>query len=147
MKIYFASDHAGFKMKNALMEFLAKFGYEIEDCGAYELDPQDDYPEFIKRAAGKVSADSENSRAIILGGSGAGEAIVANKFPNVRAIVFYGGSKDIITLSREHNDANVLALAVRFILIEEAKMAVQLWLETSFSGEERHKRRILAIEN
>jgi ribose 5-phosphate isomerase B len=145
MKIFFASDHAGFEMKNSLIEFVKELGFEVEDCGAYELNPEDDYPEFVKRAAQKVSEDPENTKVIILGGSGQGEAIVANRFPNVRAVVFYGGDKDIIKLSREHNDANVLSLGARFIKLEEAKEAVKLWLETPFSGEERHRRRISKI--
>lgn len=147
MKIYFASDHAGFEMKSELLKFVRELGYEVEDCGAYVLNPDDDYPEFIKKAAKAVSENPENARAIILGGSGEGEDMVADKFPSVRSAEYYGGNLEIVKLSREHNDANVLALAARFMLIEEAKMAVQLWLATSFSGEERHKRRISAIEN
>ncbi len=147
MKIFFASDHAGFEMKNALMEFVKELGFEAEDCGAYELNEDDDYPEFVKKAAQKISEDPENSKAVILGGSGQGEAMVANRFPNVRAAIFYGGNKDIIKLSREHNDANVLSLGSRFLSLDEAKEAVKLWLETGFSDEERHKRRILEIES
>jgi len=147
MKIYFASDHAGFEMKNALVEYVKELGFEVEDCGAYEMNPEDNYPEFIKRAAQKVSEDSENSKAIILGGSGQGEAIVANRFPNARAAVFYGCNLEVIKLSREHNDANVLSLGARFLSLDEAKEAVKLWLETEFLGEERHRRRIEQIEN
>jgi ribose 5-phosphate isomerase B len=156
MKIYLASDHAGFQMKNELIKFVGELGYEAEDCGAYELNQDDDYPEFIKKAAGKVSEDSENAKAIILGGSGQGEAIVANKFPNVRAVEYYGpnsaeaslgkGNLEIIKLSREHNDANVLSLGARFLSLDEAKEVVELWLKTDFSNEERHKRRISEIE-
>lgn len=142
MKIFFAADHAGFEMKNELISYAKELGYEVEDCGAYELNPDDDYPEFIKKAAKAVSEDSENSKAIILGGSGQGEDMVANKFPNVRSAEYYGGNLEIIKLSREHNDANVLSLGARFISLDEAKEAVKLWLETKFSGEERHKRRI-----
>ncbi len=94
-----------------------------------------------------MSDDPENSKAIILGASGQGEAIVVNRFPNVRAAVFYGGALDIVTLSREHNDANVLSLGARFVTVDEAKEATKLWLETEFSGDERHVRRIGQIEN
>lgn len=166
MTIFFASDHAGFQMKNELLKFVADLGYEVEDCGAYEFDKDDDYPEFVKKAAQAVSdsvsaADSANAtssqaRAIVLGGSGQGEAIVANKFPDVRAVEYYGpssaeaslgkGDLDIIRLSREHNDANVLSLGARFLSSDEAKQAVKLWLETPFSGEERHTRRISEID-
>jgi len=167
MLIYFATDHAGFELKGKLIPFVKELGFEVEDCGAYELNENDDYPEFVKKAAQKVSEDPENSKAIILGGSGQGEAIVANRFRNIRAAVYYGsnsatsfaqgyggskkatldkGNLEIIKLSREHNDANVLSLGARFLSEEEAKEAVKLWLETSFSGEERHKRRINNID-
>ena len=147
MKIYFASDHAGFLMKNELLQFVKELGFEVEDCGAYELNPEDNYPEFIKKAAKKVSIDPENSKAIILGGSGQGENMVANKFPNVRSAEYYGGDLNIIKLSREHNNANILSLGARFLSLSEAKEAVKLWLETVFSKEERHERRISQIDN
>jgi ribose 5-phosphate isomerase B len=145
MKIYFASDHAGFEMKGSLIEFVKELGHEIEDCGAYELNPNDDYPEFVKKAAQAVSGATDDCRAIVLGGSGQGEDMVADKFPNVRSAEYYGGNLEIIRLSREHNDANVLSLGARFLSLDEAKEAVKLWLETEFSGEERHKRRIEEI--
>jgi len=147
MKIFFASDHAGFELKGKLLEFVKELGFSVEDCGAYELNPEDDYPEFIKRAAKSVSEDPENAKAIILGGSGQGEAMAANRFQNIRASVFYGGPKEIITLSREHNDANVLSLGARFLSSDEAKEAVKLWLQTPFSSEERHQRRNEEINN
>jgi len=147
MKIYFASDHAGFEMKNALKKYVKELGYEVEDSGAYELDPDDDYTLFIKRAAESVSKNPENTKAIILGGSGQGEDMVADKFPHIRSAEYYGGNLEIVKLSREHNDANVLSLGARFLSLEEAKEAVKLWLETSFSNEERHVRRIFEIEN
>ena len=147
MKIYFASDHAGFDMKGALVEFVKELGFEVEDCGAYELNPEDDYPQFIKKAAKAVSDNPINSKAIILGGSGQGEDMVADKFPNVRSAEYYGSNLEIVKLSREHNDANILSLGARFLSLDEAKEAVKLWLETKFSGEERHKRRIGEIEN
>ena len=147
MKIYFASDHAGFEMKNALIEYVKKLGYETEDCGAYELNEQDDYPEFAKKAAQAVSETPQAARAIVLGGSGQGEDMVANKFSGVRSVVYYGGNLEIVRLSREHNDANVLSLGARFLSLDEAKGAVKIWLETPFSGDERHIRRISEIEN
>ena len=147
MKIYFASDHAGFEMKNALKKYVKELGYEVEDSGAYELDPDDDYTLFIKRAAESVSKNPENTKAIILGGSGQGEDMVADKFPHIRSAEYYGGNLEIVKLSREHNDANVLSLGARFLSLEEAKEAVKLWLETSFSNEERYVRRLFEIEN
>lgn len=147
MKIYFASDHAGFELKNALLEMVSEeMGLAVEDCGAFTFDQDDDYPDFIKVAAAAVSDDPEENLAIILGGSGIGEAIVANRFVNVRAAVYYGGNPEIVSLSREHNDANVLSLGARFLTEEEAREAVTLWLEAPFSGDERHIRRIEKID-
>lgn len=142
--IYLATDHAGFELKEKVKEFLKAEGYEVEDCGAFELDPNDDYPDFISKAAEAISKDPQ-SKAIIFGGSGQGEAIVANKFPNVRAVVFYGNA-DMISLTREHNDANILSLGARFLTEDEAIEAVKLWLETPFTEEERHTRRIEKIK-
>ncbi len=144
MKIYFASDHAGFELKEKLKEFLKGEGYDIEGCGDFVYDEQDDYPDFILKAAQAVAKD-KGSKGIILGGSGQGEAIAANKVNGIRAVVYYGGSEDIVRLSREHNNANILSLGARFLSEEEAKRAVLLWLKTPFSEEERHKRRIQKI--
>ena len=147
MKIFLATDHAGFEMKEALAAFVKKdLGHEVVDLGAHTFDPLDDYPDFIALAAGEVSRDPKGAFGIVLGGSGEGEAMVANRFKNVRCTVYYGGSLDIIRLSREHNDANILALGARLLSIDEAKSAVKLWLETKFSGDERHVRRIKKIE-
>ena len=146
-KIYFATDHAGFKLKNILVSFVAEdLGYEVVDCGPMVFDEDDDYPDFIRIAALKVSS-SPKDRAIILGGSGQGEAMVANRFPHVRAAVYYGAQADIVTLSREHNDANILSLGARFISETEAKESVKAWLKGEFSNDERHIRRIKKIEH
>src|SRR3989344_637543 len=142
MKIYLASDHAGFALKEYLRRHLEGPGFEIEDCGAFSFDPNDDYPKFIRRAAKGVAEDPERQKAIVIGGSGQGEAMVANRYKGVRAVVYYGGALGIIKLSREHNDANVLSLGARFLNEVEVAKAVDLWLKTPFSKEERHKRRI-----
>src|SRR3989344_2530084 len=142
LKILFASDHAGFELKNKLLAFVQKMGFEVEDFGPKTLDPNDDYPLLIEKAALAIFADPENARAIILGGSGQGEAVVANRFPNVRAAVFYGGNLEVVKLSREHNDANILSIGARLVKEEEAKEAVKLWLDTPFSGDKRHIRRL-----
>lgn len=150
--IHIGADHAGFELKAELMAMLTSDGYEVVDHGAYEFDEEDDYPDFIAPVAQAVSADTDRlSKGIVIGGSGQGEAIVANKFPNIRAALWYGNSEagdgsSIITLSREHNDANILSIGARFVSVQEAKEAVELWLETAFSGEERHIRRINKIE-
>lgn len=146
MKVYFATDHAGFELKEFLVKYVRDvLMHEVIDLGAETLNPDDDYPVFIKKVAEAVSKDSE-SRGIILGGSGQGEAIVANKFNGIRAVVYYGGSEKIITLSREHNDANILSLGARFMDIDIAKKAVSLWLSTEFQNEARHVRRISQID-
>ncbi len=146
MKIYVASDHAGFEMKRELIQFLLEKNFEVYDCGPQEYNHEDDYPDFISVSAKAVSEDPENSKGIILGFSGQGEAMVANRFPNVRCAVFYGGTKHILTLSREHNDANMISLGAHFLTTQEAKQAVEFWLHTDFTNEERHIRRIKKIE-
>jgi ribose 5-phosphate isomerase B len=146
--IILASDHAGFKLKEAVKSFLQEKGYNIEDVGARKFADGDDYPEYMVKAAKKISMDMKGEKkAIIFGGSGQGEAMVANRFPGVRAAVWYGDNTEILKLSREHNDANVLSIGARFVSEESAKEAVALWLETPFSGEERHQRRIEEIDS
>lgn len=166
MKIYLATDHTGLELKKKLKDFLVKEGYEVEDCGAYEYDAYDDYPDFISKAAEGVSKNPENSRGIIFGGSGQGEAMVANKFKNVRCAVFYSlalpvhaidikGNKsqdpfEMLKLTRDHNNSNMLSLGFRFLKEEDVFKAVKVWLEAPFTNQERHVRRIekiKAIEN
>lgn len=146
MKILIASDHAGFELKGKLFAMLKGMEIDVEDMGASVLDPKDDFPDFVANVGRRVSADSENVKGIVIGGSGQGEAISANRFPHVRAAVFYGGPEEIVRLSREHNDANVLSLGARFMDFEQAKHAVELWIATPFSNDERHVRRIAKIE-
>ena len=149
MKVIFATDHAGYELKEVLKTHVASLGHEVVDMGASVFDEHDDYPDFILPAV-RAIADSvvngEETRGIILGGSGQGEAIVANRVPGIRAIVYYGEPSDILRLSREHNDANVLSLGARFLATEEAKQAVSVWLATPFSSDERHARRIKKID-
>ncbi len=147
MKILLASDHAGFEYKQKLKEFLLELGYEAHDEGAFSLDENDDYPDFISMVAKQVSSDPENIKGIILGGSGQGEAMTANRYKNVRATVYYGGDKNIITLSRDHNNSNILSLGARFLSLDEAKRVVKDWLQIPFSGDPRHLRRIQKIDN
>lgn len=140
-KIFISSDHAGYNLKEVLVSFLKELGHEVIDKGPFNLDLNDDYPDFISLVAAEVSKDSL-VKGIILGGSGQGEAMVANRFKGVRASVFYGGTLDMIKVTREHNDSNVLSLGARFMTEDEAKVAVNLWLDTPFTNEERHIRRI-----
>lgn len=161
MKVYFASDHAGFETKSRLVDYVRDhLKLEVEDCGALVDDPQDDYPEIIARAARKLSQDvaaGRDSRAIVAGGSGQGEAIVANRFKGVRCALYYGdpgnaqvdasGRRlDILTSTREHNDANALSLGLRFLTLDQAKDAVARWLAAPFPGDARHARRIAQID-
>jgi ribose 5-phosphate isomerase B len=151
MKLYFASDHAGFELKNELVSYLKEKNYDVIDCGAFEYDESDDFTLWIPKAIEQLESDiAQNifdSRAIILGGSGEGEAMAANRFKGVRAAVYYGGDTKILTLSKEHNDANVLSLAARFLSVGEAKEAVDIWLETTFSGEEKYGRRNATLDS
>ena len=145
MKVYLATDHAGFELKEKIRQYLQGVGFEVEDFGAHSFNPEDDYPDFISKAAGAVSKDPE-SKAIILGGSGQGEAIVANKFPGVRAAVYYGSAEQMPSLTRQHNDSNILSLGARFLKEEDAISAVGLFLKTPFTNEERHIKRIEKIK-
>lgn len=145
MKIFFGSDHAGFEYKKELIPYVESLGFETADLGAHTLNEEDDYPEFIANAAREVM-NSESSKGVILGGSGQGEAMVANRFRGIRAAVYNTQNLDIVRVAREHNDANMLSLGARFITLEHAKEAVKLFLETPFSEEERHIRRIRQID-
>lgn len=146
MNIYLATDHAGFELKEAIKKFLDQNSHNIIDLGALAFDPNDDYPDFIAKAAMAVSADP-NSRAIIFGKTGQGEAMVANKIAGARAMVWYGGDFEFLRLSRAHNDANILSLAGGYVSAEIAKEATDIWLMTPFSGEERHIRRLQKIDS
>ncbi len=161
MKIYIATDHSGFMLKEHLKKVLTEKGYIVEDCGAYDYNKDDDYPDFIGKASEMVSKNTDD-RAIVIGGSGEAEAIVANKFPNVRAALFYSPCKpiseadvtgrksddpyEIVRLSRQHNNANVLSLGARFLSMDEAVEAVEIWLKEPFSEDSRHVRRIEKIK-
>ncbi len=146
MKIYLASDHAGFELKSHLVEYLNSHGYTAIDKGPFALDPNDDYTDFIKLVVEEILKEPNDTKGIILGGSGEGEAMVANRFKGIRATAYYGGNGEIIKLSREHNNANILSLGARFMNNEEAEKVVKLWLETEFSGDERHIRRLKKID-
>ena len=142
MNIHIATDHAGFALKETLLAYVRdELGHTVHDHGAYAYDEHDDYPPFMAAVAQEVAKDA-SARGIILGGSGQGEAMVANRTRGVRAAVYYGGPFDIVRLSREHNDANMLSIGAWFVKEKEALKAIKLWLETVFSGETRHQRRI-----
>ena len=145
MIIALGTDHAGIELKEVVKKFLEENGYEVKDFGAYEYDSADDYPDFINPTAEFVSKNN-NAMGIIFGGSGQGEAMAANRYKGVRATVFYGGPDEIISLSRQHNNANILSLAARFIEPEHAINVIKLWLSTEFEGG-RHQKRIEKLDS
>jgi len=143
MKVYLGADHAGFELKESAKTFLIKNGYEVEDCGAFTFEKDDDYPDFVAKTAISVYKNPD-SRGIIFGKSGAGECIVANKIKGIRAAV--GFTEENVTLARMHNDANILSLGSQFVPNDKACKFIKLFLETPFSNEERHIRRINKIK-
>jgi ribose 5-phosphate isomerase B len=145
MKIALGADHAGYKLKEELKVFLKSLGHEIVDKGAFKLDPGDDYPDFVFPVARAV-ASGEVERGIVIGKSGEGEAMCANRVKGVRASIYLGGRKEVIFLSRQHNDANVLSLSTDFVTSQMAHELVPVWLKTAFSGESRHIRRIKKLD-
>ncbi|GAB3955311.1 ribose-5-phosphate isomerase [Streptomyces sparsus] len=139
MRVYLGSDHAGYELKNHLVEWLQEVGHEPVDCGPHIYDAADDYPPFCLRAAERTADDTE-SMGIVIGGSGNGEQIAANKVRGIRAVLAW--SEQTAQLGREHNNANVLSVGARMHSTEEAQRFVEVFLDTSFTGEERHQRRI-----
>lgn len=164
MKVYFGSDHAGFELKEKLKKLVESLDHEVVDCGADHFDADDNYPDFIIPAArGVADANSKDVVGIIIGGSGQGEAMAANRIHGIRATVFYGprvavravdhtGRKstdpyEIVNLSRSHNAANMLAIGVRFVSDEEAETAVKHWLESDAEVKDRYMNRINQVED
>lgn len=143
--VYLASDHAGLVLKEYIQDRLSEQGVRVVDLGAHDLDLHDDYPELIRPAAKEV-VKNVHARAIVFGMSGQGEAIVANRFKRVRAALYAGGDIEIVKLARAHNDANILSLGAKFVDPETAWRAVHLFLDTSFSGDDRHVRRIASLD-
>lgn len=146
MIVHLATDHAGFEHKQAIAQWLGVEGFTVIDHGAYVFKRTDDFPDFIALAAAAVSKNPRLERAIVFGGSGQGEAMMANRFPNVRATVLCADNPEIITLSREHNNANVLSIGARFLSIDSSKEHIWEWLHQSASLAARHQRRIQKIE-
>jgi ribose 5-phosphate isomerase B len=158
MKIYLAGDHAGFRLKQAMLEHLPMLGHDVEDLGPLTLDPEDDYPDYVTALAHRLAREQE-AFGIILAGSGQGEAMVANRTSGVRCAVFYGkvpavealdaeGGRsedgfDLVRLCRRHNNANALSIGARFVSPKEADEAVRIFLATPFDTESpRHSRRL-----
>lgn len=161
MKVHLGTDHAGFEFKEKIKQFLVELGHEPVDHGAFSYDKDDDYPDFIRPAAEGV-ANNPGSMGIIIGGTGFGEAMCANRVKGARSMVFYGpmlsqGAVDaegrqssdpyeLIKLSRTHNNANIISLGMRFLTQDQAKEAIQKFLEISFPGDERHARRVSKLD-
>ena len=143
--IVLATDHAGFKLKEAVKAYLLTKGYDVYDVGAHELKKKDDYPSYMAKAARLVAKNPDTTKAIIFGSSGQGEAMTVNIFKDVRGAVYYGGPLKIVKLSREHNNANVLSLGASFLTKAEAQKAAHLFLTTDFTKAVRHKRRLAAV--
>lgn len=158
MTLYLAGDHAGFRLKKALLEHLSLLGHEVEDMGPLELNPDDDYPDFVTPLAERLVREPD-AIGIVCAGSGQGEAMCANRITGVRAAVFYGKMRavealdaegghskdgfDPIRLARRHNNANILSIGSRFVSPDDALGAVQVFLDTAFDSEtERHARRL-----
>jgi ribose 5-phosphate isomerase B len=139
VRIYLGSDHAGYELKTALIEWLAGAGHEPVDCGPESYHPGDDYPPYVMRAAQGAISDP-GSLGIVIGGSGNGEQIAANKIPGVRAALAW--TEETARLARQHNDANVLSLGAREYPVADAIGFAKVFVQTPFSGEPRHARRI-----
>ena len=159
MHIYFAGDHAGFELKKELMAFVRARGHEVEDVGPFTYTKGDDYPDYVIPLALKVvaqarnyadstqnDAEMEEVRGIVVAGSGQGEIIAMNRIPGARAALLCPCGEDLIRASRDHNDSNILAIGARFVPPEEIEKGIILWLDTPFSGEERHIRRLRKID-
>jgi len=161
MKIAVSTDHAGYEPLRQLIQYLQTLGHEVVDYGPQGLDMDDDYPDFIFPAANAV-ASGECEKGIILGGSGNGEAMAANRVKGIRCALFYGpvlakqpvdaegnmsdDPYEIVKLSRQHNDANMLSLSGRFLSLDEMHQSIKIWLDTPFTGLERHARRIEKLD-
>ncbi len=142
MRVHIGGDHAAYELHQALVEHVGASGHDVVDHGPFRYDPQDDYPVAVLRAA-KAVADDPGSFGIVLGGSGNGEQMAANKVPGIRAALAY--TVELAELAREHNDAQVVSIGGRFTDVETAKQIVDTFLTTSFSEGERHVRRLSMV--
>ncbi len=142
MRVHIGGDHAAYELHQALLEHVGASGHDVVDHGPFRYDPQDDYPVAVLRAA-KAVADDPGSFGIVLGGSGNGEQMAANKVPGIRAALAY--TAELAELAREHNDAQVVSIGGRFTDVETAKQIVDTFLTTAFSEGERHVRRLSMV--
>ena len=142
MRVHIGGDHAAYELLGELVAFLESEGHDVTNHGPHTYDAQDDYPVFVLRAAQAVAADTD-SLGIVLGGSGNGEQMAANKVPGIRAALCY--NEELASLAREHNDAQVISIGGRMNTVDEAKAMVRTFVATPFSGDERHARRIAMV--
>ncbi|GAB7039840.1 MULTISPECIES: ribose-5-phosphate isomerase [Catenuloplanes] len=142
MRVYLGADHAGYELKVHLVNYLSKQGYEVVDVGPHVFDPEDDYPAYCLHTAARVVADP-GSLGIVIGGSGNGEQIAANKVKGTR--VGLAWNLETARLTREHNDANLVGIGARQHTLDEATAIVEAFLTTPFSNSERHSRRIAQV--
>jgi ribose 5-phosphate isomerase B len=149
MQIFLSTDHAGFYLKEKVKRDLEERGFMVEDFGAKSFNDSDDYPDFVfpcvRKLVDKTSGNSKRGLAIVFGGSGTGEAIVANRVRGARAVVYNGNSLEIVKLGRSHNDANVLSIGARFVSEKEALEAAKIFMTTTFLGG-HHTKRVLKID-
>lgn len=143
MKIFIAADHNGFELKNEIGAWLKENGYEVEDMGPDEFDKTDDYPDYGLKVAEEVAKDADNNFGILVCGSGVGMSVVADKVKGVRAALIH--DPEIAKVAQKDDDINVLALGALFIDSERSKEVIKVWLDTPFSNEERHIRRVKKI--
>lgn len=143
MRVHIGGDHAAYELQRELVTWLREEGYDVVDHGAATYNDLDDYPVYCLRAAEGVAAE-EGSLGVVLGGSGNGEQMAANKVKGIRAALCY--TTELAQLAREHNNAQVIAIGGRFNTVEQAKAMVKTFLDTPFSGAERHARRIAMME-
>ena len=142
VRVYLGSDHAGFELKAAIIAWLGEAGHEAVDCGPASYDPEDDYPVYVLRAA-KGVIDDPGSLGVVIGGSGNGEQLAANKIPGVRAALAW--TDETAQLARQHNDANILSLGARMYSDDESLEFTKTFVATPFSGEARHARRLAEV--
>lgn len=143
MRIHIGGDHAAFETQQALITYLAEQGHDVVNHGPTEYDAEDDYPVYVLRAAEAVR-DEDGSLGIVLGGSGNGEQMAANKVKGIRAALCL--TPEFASLAREHNGAQILSIGGRFVSIDEAKEIARTFIETPYAGVERHARRLAMVE-
>ncbi len=144
MKVYLGADHGGFAAKEEIKKYLSEWGYVFEDLGAHILDPDDDYPDFAYAVAKKVAVNPKEGRGILFCRSGVGMDVIANKVKDVYSAQVF--NEDMARVSREKNNANILSIPTDYLDVEAIIKIVKVWLETPFSNEERHSRRLKKIE-